>query len=92
MLAKHSCSRLCAVARCVGFLCIAYFKTRWSSTNCLDALTAYSLYMPDLSRDHIYLFISDNFDAVFKQQKFKNLTTNDLITLLGKLNKSKVNQ
>ena len=72
--------------------CIAYFKMSLSIANCLDALTAYSLYMSLLSPDHIYLFISDNFDAVFEQEKFKHLTTNDLITLLGKLNKSKVNQ
>ena len=71
--------------------CIEYLKTSLSTTNCLDALTAYSLYMPESSRDHIYLFISDNFDAVFEQEKFKNLTTNDLTILLCKLNKNKVN-
>ena len=72
--------------------CIECLKTSLSIANCLDALTAYSLYMPESSRDHIYLFISDNFDAVFQQEKFKNLTTNDLTTLLCKLNKNKVNQ
>ena len=72
--------------------CIEYFTTSLSIANCLDALTAYNLYMPKLSRDHIYLFISEHFDAVFKQEKFKNLAINDLTTLLDKLNKNEVNQ
>ena len=72
--------------------CIEYLKTRLSSTNCLDALTAYSLYISELSRDHIYMFVSDNFDAVFEQEKFKNLATNDMTILVDKLKKNKVNQ
>ena len=73
--------------------CIEYLKARLSSTNCLDALAAYRLYMSDLSPDHVYLFISKNFNAVFHQEKFKNVATNDFATLIENLSKTKdVNQ
>ena len=86
----------CLQLQDVKDFCIEYLKTSLltcrSTANCLDVLTAYSLYLPNLSRDHIYLFISENFDAVFHQEKFKNFSIHDLKSLLTNINKNKVNQ
>ena len=71
-------------------LCIEYFKTDLTIANCLDALKTHVLFKPKLPPDHIYLFISENFDAVSQQEKFRELENNEITTLLENLNKSQI--
>ena len=76
----------------VKTFCIEFLNNGLNIDNCLDAVKAYSLYMPSMSAEHIYSFISKNFLVIYKQEKFKNLAVNDLIFLLEELNKKAVNQ
>ena len=72
--------------------CIEFLESGLDTTNCLDVINAYNVYVPTISADHIYQFISDNFAAVYPQEKFKNMPVNDLHVLLDQLNKKKLDQ
>ena len=72
--------------------CIEFLKSGLNTANSLDILNAYTVYVPEISADHIYQFISDNFAAIYPQQKFKNMPVNDLHVLLEELNKRKLDQ
>ena len=76
----------------VKTFCIEFLGKYLNIENCLDAVKAYSLYVPSKSADHIYNFISNNFLEIHKQEKFMSLLLNDLVSLLTQLNKNKLNQ
>ena len=72
-------------------ICFDYFKNGLNVENCLNVLSASIRYMPALSTDWIYEFISKNFAAVIKLDRFKLLSTSDLASLLEHLRRMKLN-
>ena len=72
--------------------CFEFLKKHLKIENCLDALSAHSLYMAQSNPELIYQFITKNFDEVLQQERFKNMPPTEMARLLKNLKKNEIDQ
>jgi len=72
--------------------CIDFLQVGLTVDNCLDALLAYDMHRPTAEYDHVYHFISKNFPVIYRQEKLNQLSKNQIVQMLTKINKNEVNQ
>ena len=73
-------------------ICFKFLETSLTVDRCLDVVKASTLYGNAISLQQTSQFISDNFDEVVQQIKFKDLSKHDLMLLLTSIDRNIVQE